>query len=191
MSTRSIERVIAPPSPHMVGDGFRVHNFFPMGTDIPKERMSPFFLMDYGSKIEFSPRDTPRGVGVHPHRGFETVTVVMNGIIDHSDSYGQAGRYGNGDVQWMTAGKGLQHSEMFPLLNKEKENPLELFQIWLNLPKSQKLAEPHFKMLWSEIIPKISSFERCIGSHFLITAWIMIVVMNAKQERIPYGPLKV
>ncbi|MBI5727451.1 MAG: pirin family protein [Ignavibacteriales bacterium] len=97
--------------------------------------------------------ETVPGFPAHPHRGFETVTAVMQGIVDHSDSYGQAGRYGNGDVQWMTAGKGLQHCEMFPLLNKEKENPAELFQIWLNLPKSKKYVEPHFKMLWNEDIP--------------------------------------
>ena len=89
----------------------------------------------------------------HPHRGFETITVVRKGIVDHADSMGAAGRYGNGDVQWMTAGKGVQHSEMFPLIHADKENTMELFQIWLNLPKRNKMVEPHFKMFWRESIP--------------------------------------
>ncbi len=96
------------------------------------------------------------GFPAHPHRGFETVTVVTKGVVDHSDSLGAAGRFGFGDVQWMTAGKGVQHCEMFPLLHKDKENPLELFQIWLNLPKASKMVAPHFAMLWSDAIPNLT-----------------------------------
>ncbi len=96
---------------------------------------------------------TVPGFPGHPHRGFETITVVRKGIVDHADSLGAAGRYGDGDVQWMTAGKGVQHSEMFPLIKTAEENPMELFQIWLNLPKAKKMVEPHFKMLWRDVIP--------------------------------------
>jgi redox-sensitive bicupin YhaK (pirin superfamily) len=95
------------------------------------------------------------GFPQHPHRGFETVTIVRRGLIDHSDSLGAAARFGGGDVQWVTAGKGIVHSEMFPLLDRKQGNPLELFQIWLNLPPEDKMGDPHFTMLWREEIPTV------------------------------------
>lgn len=104
--------------------------------------------------------DKVPGFPAHPHRGFETVTVVQKGLVDHADSLGAAGRYGSGDTQWMTAGRGVQHSEMFPLLNEDADNPLELFQIWLNLPKANKMVEPHFTMLWKESIPRYATLDK-------------------------------
>ncbi len=115
------------------------------------------------------------GFPAHPHRGFETITIVNKGFCDHSDSLGAAGRFGEGDVQWMTAGKGVQHCEMFPLLQTDKENTLELFQIWLNLPKAKKFVEPHFKMLWHEDIPVIR-----IGN-----AAVKIIAGHYKSENAP------
>lgn len=98
--------------------------------------------------------DRVPGFPVHPHRGFETVTIVQQGLVDHADSMGAAGRYGGGDVQWMTAGGGVQHSEMFPLVNRDRVNTLELFQVWLNLPAQNKMVEPHFSMFWASNIPQ-------------------------------------
>ena len=122
------------------------------------------------------------GFPAHPHRGFETVTIVKKGLVDHSDSMGASGRFGNGDVQWMTAGKGVQHAEMFPLLNKKEENPFELFQIWINLPKTDKFVEPHFKMLWSED-QKIKTFTDSNGFKSELT-----VVSDYNSEDGPTPP---
>ncbi len=104
----------------------------------------------------------------HPHRGFETVTVVRRGLLDHADSMGATARYGNGDVQWLTAGSGIQHAEMFPLLNKDADNPLELFQIWLNLPAERKMVDPHFSMLWAPEVPVVDVTDD-LGQHTLVT----------------------
>lgn len=119
----------------------------------------------------------------HPHRGFETITVVRKGMVDHADSLGAAGRYGNGDVQWMTAGKGIQHSEMFPLLKKDERNPLELFQIWLNLPRKNKMVNPHFTMFWNDEIPNLNIKDDA-GN----TTQIEVIAGQFKKEKLPEPP---
>ncbi len=119
----------------------------------------------------------------HPHRGFETITVVRKGIVDHADSLGAAGRYGNGDVQWMTAGKGVQHSEMFPLLYQDKENHMELFQIWLNLPRKSKMVPANFTMFWGDKIPK-KSISDSAGNK----TEIEIIAGAISNEKLPDPP---
>ncbi len=143
---KSIEAVIAPPPAHMVGDGFRVHSFFP-GHLIDKKRMSPFFLMDYNAKIDFSPTDSPRGVGVHPHRGFETVTIAYQGRIAHHDSYGNSGIIGEGDVQWMTAGSGVLHKEYHEKEFSKNGGLFQMVQLWVNLPAKDKMTTPKYQEL--------------------------------------------
>jgi hypothetical protein len=142
---RSIEYIIAPPAPRMVGDGFRVHSFFPGGRLIDKKRMSPFFLLDYGSKIEFSPAEEPRGVGVHPHAGFETVTIAYQGKIAHHDSAGNSGVIGEGDVQWMTAGSGLLHKEYHEKNFSKTGGTFQMVQLWVNLPAAHKKTKPKYQ----------------------------------------------
>ena len=111
------------------------------------------------------------GFPPHPHRGFETVTIVRQGLVDHADSLGASARYGAGDVQWLTTGRGIVHAEMFPLLNPTQPNPLELFQIWLNLPARNKMAEPHFTMFWQHEVPR-TTFNDAAGlvTEVLVTA---------------------
>ena len=141
---KSIEAIIPPPPPHMVGDGFRVHGFFP-GGKIDKKRMSPFFMMDYGSKIEFTPSKEPRGVGVHPHAGFETVTIAYHGKIAHHDSAGNSGIIGEGDVQWMTAGAGLLHKEYHEEEFSKTGGMFQMVQLWVNLPAKFKKTKPKYQ----------------------------------------------
>ncbi len=123
------------------------------------------------------------GFPSHPHRGFETVTVVRRGLIDHSDSLGAAARYGHGDVQWLTAGAGIQHAEMFPLLDRQGPNPVELFQIWLNLPRQDKMAKPYFKMLWADTIPHTTARD-AQGR----TTEIVMVAGRLEQQTPPAPP---
>jgi quercetin 2,3-dioxygenase len=155
-SKKTIETIIAPPAPHMVGDGFRVHGFFP-GGKIDKKRMSPFFMMDYGSKIEFSPAEEPRGVGVHPHAGFETVTIAYRGKIAHHDSAGNSGIIGEGDVQWMTAGSGLLHKEYHEKEFSKTGGLFQMVQLWVNLPAKDKKTKPKYQEITNALM----------GRHFL------------------------
>ena len=129
----------------------------PMGSDFSNK---DGFSMYHGEHVP--------GFPGHPHRGFETVTLVRKGLIDHADSLGAAARFGGGDVQWVTAGAGIMHSEMFPLLNTDQPNSLELFQIWLNLPASHKMVKPHFTMLWNERIPRLHHTDEG-GKHTTVT----------------------
>jgi len=168
---RSIEAIIAPPPPHMVGDGFRVHGFFP-GGQIDKRRMSPFFMMDYGSKIEFSPSNEPRGVGVHPHAGFETVTIAYHGKIAHHDSAGNSGIIGEGDVQWMTAGSGLLHKEYHEQEFSKTGGLFQMVQLWVNLPAKDKKSKPKYQEITNAMM----------GKHYLADEKSFIEVIAGEYE---------
>ena len=126
--------------------------------------------------------DVVPGFPQHPHRGFETVTIVRRGLVDHSDSLGATARYGRGDVQWLTAGAGIVHAEMFPLLDRDAPNTLELFQIWVNLPAEDKMADPHFTMLWDHDVPRLHHLD-ADGRATVVT-----VVAGALEGHVPPAP---
>lgn len=148
---KQVSAVLNPPAPHMVGDGFRVHNFFPKGY---KLKMSPFFMLDYNSKIAFSARNEPRGVGVHPHRGFETVTIAYHGAVAHHDSAGNSGVIQPGDVQWMTAASGILHKEYHEEAFSKKGGPFQMVQLWVNLPAKDKMSKPKYQALCQRTLAK-------------------------------------
>jgi quercetin 2,3-dioxygenase len=152
---KSIEAILPPPSFHMVGDGFRVHNFFPSQPQIGLKGMSPFFLMDYGSKWVVSPSETPRGVGVHPHRGFETVTVAYHGKVAHHDSAGNSGVIGEGDVQWMTAGAGVLHKEYHEKEFSKAGGVFQMVQLWVNLPAAKKMTPPKYQAIENKDMTRV------------------------------------
>jgi len=154
MKTKSIEQILPPPAPHMVGDGFRVHNFFPSGYDMDMARMSPFFLLDYNSKVDFPGTDKPRGVGVHPHRGFETVTIAYHGKVAHHDSAGNSGVIGEGDVQWMTAASGVLHKEYHEKEYAKKGGAFQMVQLWVNLPAKDKMSKPKYQGITNDQMGK-------------------------------------
>jgi len=147
MKTKSIELVASPREPHFVGDGFRVHNFIPSGYKLDMQRMNPFVMLDYNSKFYFPPADSPRGVGVHPHKGFETVTIAYKGKVEHHDSSGSGGVIGEGDVQWMTAASGLLHKEYHEREWSKKGGDFQMVQLWVNLPKKDKSSKPKYQAI--------------------------------------------
>lgn len=168
---RNIAAVIAPPAPHMVGDGFRVHNFFPGNTIIGKTGMSPFFLLDYNSKISFGPSKEPRGVGVHPHRGFETLTIAYHGRIAHHDSAGNSGIIKEGGVQWMTAGSGVLHKEYHEEEFSKMGGDFQMVQIWVNLPAKYKMTAPKYQeiannKMGKHVLGDGKSFMEVIAGNF-------------------------
>ncbi len=147
MKTKKVELVAAPREPHWVGDGFRVHNFIPSGYHLEMQRMNPFILLDYNSKYTFPPSEKPKGVGTHPHRGFETVTIAYKGKVEHHDSSGGGGIIGEGDVQWMTAASGILHKEFHESEWSKKGGEFQMVQLWVNLPAKDKMSPPKYQAI--------------------------------------------
>ncbi|HMK89825.1 MAG TPA: pirin family protein, partial [Methylocystis sp.] len=151
---RKVVEVFAAPPPHWVGDGFPVRSLF--AAVERGERFSPFLLLDYASPYEFKPSERRRGVGEHPHRGFETVTIVYEGELEHRDSAGNSGRIGRGDVQWMTAGSGVLHEEFHSQDFARAGGAFRVAQLWVNLPAKDKGAAPRYQTLLSGDIPTLA-----------------------------------
>lgn len=147
MTTKTVELVISPREPHFVGDGFRVHNFIPSAYRLDMQRMDPIIMMDYNSKYYFAPSEIPKGVGVHPHRGFETVTLAYKGKVEHHDSSGGGGVIGEGDVQWMTAASGVLHKEFHEKEWSKKGGEFQMVQLWVNLPAKDKMSAPKYQSI--------------------------------------------
>lgn len=151
---RNITAVYSPPPPHWVGDGFPVRALFSHAAF--GEHVSPFLMLDYAGPQKFAPSARPRGVGLHPHRGFETVTIVYDGEVEHLDSTGAGGSIGPGDVQWMTAAAGILHEEFHSQTFTEKGGMLEMVQLWVNLPARDKMAAPGYQSILAKDIPAIA-----------------------------------
>lgn len=151
---KEILGIYSAPRPHWVGDGFPVRSLFSY-TDFGKQ-LSPFLLLDYAGPSDFAPSAKPRGVGQHPHRGFETVTIVYKGEVAHRDSTGQGGVIGPGDVQWMTAGAGIIHEEFHSKAFSQTGGSLEMVQLWVNLPAKDKMTEPSYQAILNEQIPSVA-----------------------------------
>lgn len=156
MEIKQVEMVMAPREPHYVGDGFRVHNFIPSAYGLTMQRMDPFLMLDYGAKFYFPPSPShAKGVGVHPHRGFETVTIAYKGSVAHHDSGGGGGVIEEGDVQWMTAASGVLHKEYHSEAFSKTGGDFQMVQLWVNLPAKDKMSTPKYQAIANAQIPKI------------------------------------
>lgn len=154
MAMKAIIDRVRTDNAHWVGDGFPVRSLFSYNSHA--QAMSPFLLLDYAGPMHFEPAGQPRGVGQHPHRGFETVTIVYQGEVAHGDTAGHGGVIGPGDVQWMTAGKGILHEEFHSKAFTESGGMLEMVQLWVNLPARDKLVEPRYQGITSDQIPIVT-----------------------------------
>ncbi|MEQ8227589.1 MAG: pirin family protein [Rhodospirillales bacterium] len=151
---KNILGIYSAPRPHWVGDGFPVRSLF--SYDNHGKQLSPFLLLDHAGPAEFTPADTPRGVGQHPHRGFETVTIVYKGEVAHRDSTGEGGIIGPGDVQWMTAGNGILHEEFHSPAFTQSGGTLDMVQLWVNLPAKDKMTAPGYQAILDRDIPTVT-----------------------------------
>ena len=152
---KKIARILKSAAPHWVGNGFHVNNLFIY--EQAAEALSPFLMLDYGAPKQFAPSSEPRGVGQHPHRGFETVTVAYQGEIEHHDSEGNRGVIGPGDVQWMTAASGIVHEEWLNPPFNARGGVLEMAQLWVNLPAKDKLTPPRYQEIVNAQIPAVTA----------------------------------
>ncbi|MDI1279353.1 pirin family protein [Methylobacter sp.] len=150
---KQLHRITRTHDSHWVGDGFPVRTLFSYNT--PDAEVSPFLMLDYAGPADFPAASTPRGVGMHPHRGFETVTLLYQGEVEHHDTAGHGGLIGPGDVQWMTAAKGLLHEEMHSPAFTRRGGTFEAIQLWVNLPAKYKMIEPHYQSITSDRIPVV------------------------------------
>ena len=192
MATKKIELIAAPKPPHFVGDGFRVHNFIPSGYHLDMKRMDPFLMLDYNSKFHFSGTDTPRGVGVHPHRGFETVTIAYKGRVEHGDSAGGGGIISEGDVQWMTAASGVLHKEFHETEWAKEGGIFQMVQLWVNLPEKDKMSPPKYQAIKNSEMKKVDLGENGLieviagdynGEKGPASTFSPVNLMNAKLKK--------
>jgi redox-sensitive bicupin YhaK (pirin superfamily) len=163
---RGVEGVLSPTNTHMVGNGFKVMNFFPNGKGF-EERMSPFFLLDFNAEVSYPPSEISRGVGVHPHRGIETITFAYKGSVEHHDSKGNHGIINPGDIQWMTAGGGVLHKEYHEQTYLKKGGAFEMLQLWINLPKKHKMTTAKYQSIVHTQKPKVS-LPNNMGSIYVV-----------------------